>query len=70
MVATPDTERRTRTDGAPTAMPPTTPLEAQGDRETRIREAAYRRFEQRARNDGDALTDWLEAEKQVGGRPG
>ena len=35
------------------------------DREARIREAAYRRYQERAGGSGDALDDWLEAEKEV-----
>lgn len=34
-------------------------------REDRIRDAAYRRYLARGEADGDASTDWLEAEAEV-----
>jgi hypothetical protein len=52
-------------DTAEPALPDTTEPPHE-DREARIREAAYRRYQQRAGDSGDALTDWLEAEKEVG----
>ena len=47
---------------------PETVAPVPGERETRIREAAYRRYQQRAGGNGDALADWLEAEKEEDAR--
>jgi Protein of unknown function (DUF2934) len=38
-----------------------------GQREQAIREAAYRKWEQAGRPEGDDLAFWLEAEREVGG---
>lgn len=40
----------------------------QEDRESRIRELAYRRYQERSGGSGDALSDWLEAEKEEDAR--
>jgi hypothetical protein len=36
-----------------------------GDIEERVRERAYRLYEQRGRIDGLALDDWLQAEREI-----
>ena len=38
------------------------------DRERRIAEAAYYRYERRNGGDGDPIQDWLEAEAEVDGK--
>lgn len=41
------------------------PPAGQSSRDERIRLAAYTLFEQRGRTSGGALSDWLEAERQI-----
>ena len=59
---------------APRAESPSAPAEgpvqdgaSQGDREIRIAEQAYYRYERRNGGPGDAMQDWLEAEREVDG---
>jgi hypothetical protein len=54
-----------RSDSPPDAALPTAPQA----RDTLIREAAYRRAEHRGFAPGQELADWLEAEREVDGRP-
>ena len=49
-------------EAAKTAQPPS--------REQRIREAAYRRFQQRGGQSADEVEDWLQAEAEVDGKRG
>ena len=39
------------------------------DRETRVRRAAYAAFQRRGSQDGDEVSDWLAAEREVDGDP-
>lgn len=41
------------------------PMRESAPREERIREAAYRRYIARSGMDGDASSDWLEAEAEI-----
>ena len=41
------------------------PMVEAKSREERIREAAYRRYLARSDDEGDAATDWSEAEKEI-----
>lgn len=70
---TPASETRARASEAPPARPATSAAAIESPRSTvddsarrrMIREAAYRRYQQRGKAEGSELDDWLQAEAEV-----
>ena len=53
-----------KTSRVPPSAPPE-PQETPGDLEEKIRRRAYELYQQRGRQDGHALDDWLQAKAEI-----